>query len=232
MGRALILSGGVSHDFQGTSGVIRQVLDNIGYDTTLENDIEQGLGSTETWGSQDLVVLNALRWSMSQERFAPLRSQWGFRLSREGKASIMSFLKRGGGLLVHHAGCISFDDWPSWQKIMGARWNWERSFHPPAGRVHVKVLDADDTIVGGLADFALEDEEVYSNLDLMPDLKPLLAAEGPTGRQPLLWSRQVQGGRCVYNALGHSVTSMGHPVMKTIIERSARWLAGGDCELS
>ena len=61
-------------------------------------------------------------------------------------------------------------------------------------------------LVDGIDDFEIVDE-VYTGLEVQPDVDGLLAARPPGTdhpAQPLLWAREHGGGRVVYDALGHA----------------------------
>jgi type 1 glutamine amidotransferase len=42
----------------------------------------------------------------------------------------------------------------------------------------------------------------------------------------VLWARQWEGGRVLYDALGHNTQSLDHPVHRQLIARAAAWLLG------
>lgn len=63
-------------------------------------------------------------------------------------------------------------------------------------------------------------DEVYSDLDVLPDVR-LLASSG--GR-PLMWARPVRRGRVFYDALGHDTRSYGNEIHRTLLRRAALWL--------
>jgi type 1 glutamine amidotransferase len=79
-------------------------------------------------------------------------------------------------------------------------------------------------ITRGLAPFEIGDE-VYSGLDLKPDVAPLLslAAEGGAAAMPGLWVRTFGAGRVVYLGLGHDAASIRHPTHATLLRRAAVW---------
>jgi type 1 glutamine amidotransferase len=160
------------------------------------------------------------------ERYAPHRARWSFALSAEGRAAIEGHLARGGALLGLHTASICFDDWPGWGGILGGAWRWGRSSHPPFGPVEVRLDARDHPLLAGLGDFELRDE-VYGDLDLQPGLVPLAHARATGGGwHPVLWEREVGPGRVAYDALGHDVASLSHPVHRRIVLRAALRLCG------
>ena len=165
------------------------------------------------------AAVNALRWQMAEDRFADQRDEWRFTLPAEARATLLGHLDQGGGLLCMHSASICFDDWQGRPRALGGRWNWAKSHHPPLGWTGVRVHGG-HPVVDGLRDFDVVDE-VYSDLDLLPDVKPL--ASSASGR-PLVWARPVRRGRVVYDALGHDTRSYGNEVHRTLLQRAALWL--------
>jgi type 1 glutamine amidotransferase len=227
---ALILSGGPNHDCAGTSAQLVEILAGVGVDATVREDIEDALEGLE---ATELLVVNLLRWRMLQERYTELAPTYAISLSESARARIEGFVRGGGSLLAIHGAAICFDDWPAWRELIGARWEWERSMHPPLGPVVVEVARSDHPIVAGLPErFDLEDE-VYSHLDRGADVEGLMSAEHGGERHPLLWAREVDGGRVVYDLLGHHVASYAPPTHRRIVARSALWaLRRPDAEIA
>ncbi|WP_327086630.1 ThuA domain-containing protein [Nonomuraea sp. NBC_01738] len=215
MARNLILSGGLFHDFDATSAALAEVLAEVGVESEITDDIAGALSEPS---EVQIITVNALRWQMDLDRFADQRERWRFRLPAEARTTILDHLDRGGGLLGMHAASICFDDWQGWPRVLGASWNWAKSHHPPLGWTGVRVA-GDHPIVAGLRDFDVVDE-VYSDLDVLPDVTPLATANG----QPLIWARPVRRGRVVYDALGHDIRSYDNEVHRTLLQRAALWL--------
>jgi type 1 glutamine amidotransferase len=225
--RAVILSGGVAHDFPATSAELVRVLAEAGVSATVEEDVEAVLtrmGAADE--DRPLLVLNLLRWSMQVERYAHLRDQWSIALSPRARAGLLDHVRSGGGLLAMHGASICFDDWPEWRELLGAVWRWDRSAHPPlGGPVSVAVATDRHPIVAGVPDFEIVDE-VYGFLDRTDDVTGLMSAPHSGSTHPLLWARTVGSGRVVYDALGHHVPSYAVPEHRLIVRRAARWAAG------
>lgn len=214
MTRNLILSGGAFHDFAKTSAALAEVLAEIGIESEITEDVA---GALEERPEAALITVNALRCRMDDPRLAAHR-HLRFELSAAGRTALLDHLDRGGGLLAVHAATLCFDDWLGWPRVVGARWNWDKSHHPPLGWTTVRVHGGHE-IVTGLRDFDVVDE-VYSELDVLPGVTPLATAQG----QPMLWARPVRRGRVVYDALGHDVRSYDSPIHRTLLQRAALWL--------
>ncbi|GAA3810796.1 hypothetical protein GCM10022226_34070 [Sphaerisporangium flaviroseum] len=214
MATNLILSGGVAHDFPATSEVLADLLSEVGIQSEITEDIAGALGAGP---DVQLITVNALRCCMDGGWSAEEGGS-SFELPPDARAGLLRHLDRGGGVLAMHAAAICFDDWDRWRQMLGASWAWGVSHHPPLGPAEVKVHGG-HPIVEGLGDFELIDE-VYSDLDVLPDVVPLASALG----QPLVWARTAGRGRLVYDALGHDSRSYESPAHRTLVKGAARWL--------
>jgi uncharacterized protein len=219
----LLLSGGVGHPFPATSGLLAGILADAGFTTVVQEDLEAGLAELRS-GSFDLVTVNALRWRMDVDRYAHLRDEYALSLSIAAREALETFVRHGGRLLALHTASICFDDWPGWGEILGARWDWERSFHPPLDTMTVEVADGAHPFVRGIEAFTLTDE-AYGFLDEMSGLRPLLTSEHGGRAHPLLWERTYGTGLVVYDALGHDERSYASPEHGEILRRIAAHLA-------
>ncbi len=242
MTRALIVSGGPTHDFPATSACLADLLAAHGLTAEIHTDVEAAFAALP---GAALLVVNALRWTMTApgtpDRYRQHAAAEGISPSPQARAAFAAHLAAGGGLLAMHTAVICFDDWPEWHQALGARWVWGQSNHPPLGPdVHVHVAPG-HPLTQDVPDFTLVDE-VYSDLDLHPAITPLLSAippdhpapleapapaEASAARpaQPLLWARRHAGGRVVYDALGHHPPSYRVPAHREILTRAIRWTA-------
>lgn len=225
---AVIVSGGVAHDFPRTSAALGRVLADVGFAVTVSEDVEGSLLdlSSTAGPTRPLVVLNLLRWTMQVARYAHLRETWSISLSPTVRAALHDHVHDGGGLLGLHGASICFDDWPQWRDLLGGVWRWDTSAHPPLdGPVTVTVPPTGHPITAGIGSFTIVDE-VYGFLDLAADVEPLMSARHTDTDHPLLWARTVGRGRVVYDALGHHPPSFDVPGHRTIVQRAALWAAG------
>jgi type 1 glutamine amidotransferase len=223
--RNLVIHGGIYHPFAEAAGELAAALDECGIASELTDDVEGGLARLAA-GNYDMLTVYALRWRMLDDpKYAPFRAEYAMSLSEAGRNAISGFVARGGSVLALHTATICFGDWPGWGAILGARWKWGQSFHPPEQNVRVHVTDFAHPVTEGLTDFAVDDE-IFHDLEPTETLRPLLSARAAPDApiQPLCWARETGPSRVVYDALGHSATSIRHPSHRRLLQQAARWL--------
>lgn len=228
--RAVVLSGGLTHDFPATTACLVGLLSDQGVTAEVHTDIDAAFAALPGAG---LLVVNALRWTMTgpatPERYRVRAADEGRQVSAAVRDALAEHLRTGGGVLGMHTASICFDDWPEWGDVLGGSWVWGRSSHPVLGpEVEVRPA-AGHPLVDGLDPFPVVDE-VYGDLDLRPGVEGLLHAvqpgtEGPP--RPLLWAREHGGGRVVYDALGHHPPSYEVPAHREVVRRAVRWVTTG-----
>lgn len=222
-----MISGGPPslHDHAATTAALVALAGEVGIDSTVPDHPAAALDLLADGPGSDLVTVDALLWQMPAERHAPLRDQWAFVLEDRHADALLAHVEGGGGLLACHTAPITFDADPRWRALLGASWSWDRSHHPPVGPIAVRpVAGASHPVIEGVdAPFELVDE-VYADLDLDPDVAPLLSSEIGGVDQPLLWARAVGRGRVVVDLLGHDVRSYQDRTHAEIVRAAMRWL--------
>ena len=222
---AMVLSGG-PHPFSDTTPVVVGLLEEIGYDSTVIEDPDEAARQLDLRPPQ-LWVCNTLRWRMLEGRYDDRRSDFAYSSTESVRSSFDSYVRGGGRLLAMHAAPICFDDWPGWGDIVGARWRWGTSSHPPLGPMKVQVV-ASHVLTEGVGDFEIFDE-AYGHLDLAADLEPLAVSRWDDIDHPVLWEREVGAGRVVTCTLGHGRESLENPAHRRILV-NAMELLGRDPE--
>ena len=92
------------------------------------------------------------------------------------RKNLTDFLARGGGVVVIHAGAVSRD--PDWFKgIVGGSWR-EGTTKWLEGPMHLYFTDRDSAITKDASNWAMDDE-IYYDMDLLPEVRVLAAAYTP-----------------------------------------------------
>jgi len=224
MKKNLIFTGGIFHPFDETSKTLSKIINGFGYESEITLDIETGIKNINEY---DLITFNALRWRMlNHEKYIPYIDEWQFSLSNESRNLLEDFIKKGGKMLAFHTSSICFDDWDGWSKLLGGKWDWDKSYHPPIENVVVSPLK-NHSLSKNIKNFQTNDE-VYHNLKIEKNSQPFLSARSNTTKEDHIigWTCEYKKGKTVYNALGHDSESLKNPYMIDIIEKSLEWLSG------
>jgi len=179
--------------------------------------------------SPELWVCNTLRWRMLAPKYDDLRAEHAYATSAEVREAFPAWVRGGGNLLALHAAPICFDDWPGWGEVVGARWDWDRSGHPPLGGMEVQVV-ARHPVTEALLDSGVDrftvTDEAYGRMWLADDVEPLTVSRWDGADHPLLWARRVGEGKVVTSTLGHGAASFDHPSHRCILRAAVAWLTG------
>lgn len=225
-GTALVVTGGHSHPPDLSAPALTAVLAEAGLTAVFEQDIEAGLRSLIST-DPELLVVNALRWTMAHPRYAEFREEWALSLSHEARDAVEAWVGDGGALLALHTALVCFDDWPGWGDLLGGSWDWDRSRHPDCGPVQVEC-SAEHSITAGVAPFTVEDE-CYVDLALRPGIEVVATMTVPgEDSQPAVWVRREGGGRVAVSTLGHDLRSLDEPGHRALLGRLVRWLLAGE----
>ncbi|TDU81115.1 putative membrane-bound dehydrogenase-like protein [Prosthecobacter fusiformis] len=167
----------------------------------------------------------------------------------EQRKNLMTFLQRGGGLVVIHAAAVSRDhDW--FKSIIGGSWNFSRTKWLEAP-MSLYFTDRDNPITQDISNFDLDDE-IYYDMDMLPEVKILAAAYTPkaadTGGkgnkeaqqraaeavakkkavniydiQPQMWTYEKANYRAFTCIPGHWYKNFSHVGLRTAILRGIAW---------
>ncbi len=158
----------------------------------------------------------------------------GGSLSAEERRRLVTFLQRGGGLVVLHDGVCSASPEAFKTFLGGAKQhgvtNWSR------GLVGLYFQDHAHPITGGVANFDLDDE-LFFDLQMQPAAK-VLATTFHTAKEvvPQMWvyENALAGGR-PYRAFaslqGHNYASFSQPHYRGLILRGIAWAGKRDVDL-
>lgn len=228
MRRAVVLTGGpdYAHDFSSTGRELAAIADEAGFDPILVDHPDALIPLLIDASTDDVLVVNALRWRMLADRYAVWRDEWAYETSPELRTAITDFVAGGGGLVGNHTAPICFDDWPAWGDIMGGAWNWERSAHPPLGPVSATIV-AEHPVTAGVISPVNLDDEVYGDLSMRPGVATLATArrDPDDAEQPVVWIHRFGQGRVAYCCFGHDRRSLQHVGVRRILRQAMVWTA-------
>lgn len=249
---ALIITGQNNHYWQGSSVVIKGILENSGlFNTTTITTPAKGedmSGFEPDFGKYDLVCLdyNGDSWK------------------EETKENFVDFVRNGGGLVVFHASDNSFSDWKEYNRMIGVGgWGgrteehgpiiyWEdgkikKDKSPGKGGAHGKQDEyvvhtrmADHPIMKGLPKSWLhtQDELYHSLRGPAKNMQVLATSSQPTDRggsgrqEPVLMTIKYGKGRIFHSVMGHTGKKHNNTILcagfTTTYLRGAEWVVTGN----
>ncbi len=234
--RVLIITGENNHDWRGTTPILRQILEETGrFEVRVTEEFR---GATEqTLAPYDAVVLNYY------ERRRP-ELWWG----SQTEQALVSWLRRGKGLVVYHFSVAAFDGWDEYEKICAGNWRPNQGHHSPAHDFTVEIKDPDHPVTQGLKlSFPVSKDELYANLKWQPEgsyhilavawddhslyQNPRQPTPGPGRYQPILWTVRYGAGRVFVTVLGHAPENLSNPGFRVTFARGTEWAATGKVTL-
>jgi len=216
---ALIIAGGShGHDFAATALALADVLHAHGFAVdTFEQPDAAWAAMLNRAAPYDLLVVNGLRFRMTHPRYDALREQWGYRTPPQADATLDRHLAAGSSVFSVHTGCICFDDWDRWSRVLGRRWSWDEqqlSWHPERGPLTIEP-------VAGRGDaFDLVDE-VYTDMIETEAIDVIARCSG----QPVMWTRHEGASRVGVTTVGHDVDTYEHTAYRRLLDELVDWLA-------
>ena len=214
--RVLVVTGG--HDFE-HDPFFQMFKDNpdITYQA-VEHPHAHALLKADAARQWDVLVL----YDMHQE------------ITDEAKADFVARLKDGKGLVVLHHAIASYQAWPEYAKIIGARYYLQKtpisgvekpqSIYQHGVHFRVSVLDPKHPVTRGLTDYDLLDE-TYDLYDVAKEVHPLLGTDAPLSNKIIGWCQTYAGARVVYLQSGHDHTAYENPNYRKVVGRAIQWVA-------
>lgn len=214
MAKALMVWGGwEGHEPEQCVDLFAPLLEQAGFEVELSDTLDAFL-EAEKMAALDLIVLS---WSMGT-------------LTPEQQRGLLEAVKGGVGIAGWHGGLSdAFRNNVDYQFMVGGQW----VAHP--GNIidyTVNIIDHDDPITRGIADFAVHSEQYYMHVD---PSNQVLATTTFSGEHvpwiegvvmPQVWKRMYGRGKVFYSALGHVAADFEVPEVKEIQRRGMLWAAG------
>lgn len=158
-------------------------------------------------------------------------------ISEEAKADLLALLAAGKGLVVLHHAIASYQEWPEYAKIIGAKYYLAKTVvdgveKPRSAYKHdvqftIGIAPAPHPVTAGLKDFEIHDE-TYKWFDVARDVTPLLTATEPESGPVIGWAKTYAAARVVYIQLGHDHFAYENPAYRQLLRQAIRWTARKD----
>jgi type 1 glutamine amidotransferase len=157
--------------------------------------------------------------------------------SQTMKDAFIPWVKRGGSVVIIHAGGCLFYDWPEFMSFVGGAWE-KDTFHPAQQEYTVKIDNPAHPIMKGMKDFVTFDEPWQKLSNRNPNRKMLASAIIPkeqTGKsgggsgepEVMAMTTELEKGRCFNLVLGHNGKSIENEGCTALILRGTEWAATG-----
>lgn len=157
------------------------------------------------------------------------------KISPERRKNFLTLLDRGVGVVALHHSLVSFQDWPEYKKIIGAKYYENEMLedgilHPASTFKHdvplaVTIADKEHPVTAGVEDFAIVDE-TYKGYSVEPDNHILLTVDEPTSQKEIAWTRHYRQAKICGIQLGHGPDAYNHPAYRKLLYQAIQWTAG------
>ena len=211
MKKAMIVWGGWDgHEPKQCADIFAPILRQEDFDVEVSDSLDSYL-DREKMMALDLIVPV---WTMGE-------------ISNEQWNGLLEAVKNGVGIAGWHGGMgDAFRKNTEYQFMVGGQW-----VAHPGGIIDYKVniINHEDPITAGLADFSMHSEQYYMHIDPGNEV---LATTTFTGEyapwidgtvMPVVWKRHWGKGRVFFCSLGHVADDFTVPEAREIVKRGMLW---------
>lgn len=222
--KVFLLSGGKRqhHGYRDQAFYLANVLENTGrFEVTIGEDA--AILETPAIRKYDLIIVNADRRDPE------------FKFTTSQQEALFDLVRSGHGYVSIHGADNAAQDWlPTWKEMLGGVFS---HFGLPdgktrKGRFMIKIVDTSSPITNEIKDFAIEDE-LYYQLQMMPDVQPLATIEYQGKAWPVAWTRTFGKGRVFHTTMGHrdfgpdKNDPLQNRNLQRLIVQGVEWVADG-----
>ena len=212
--RVLIVCGGwQGHEPRACCDLFAGLLDEAGCEVELVETLDVYLDVEKLRGLDLIVPI----WTMAT-------------ITPEQERGLLTAIEGGVGAGGWHGGMAdAFRDSTNYQFMVGGQW----VAHP--GNIiqyRVEIIDRDDPITAGIADFEMHSEQYYLHVDPSNEVLATTTFSGEHAPwiegtvMPVIWKRRYGQGRVFYSSLGHQRVDFDVPEARETVRRGLLWAAG------
>jgi hypothetical protein len=151
-------------------------------------------------------------------------------ITDEEKKSYYRLLAAGKGLLFLHHSICSYQDWPEFESIVGGKY-YEKKKDEKFGAssylhdvdFNVQIVHRTHPVTKGMKNFVLHDE-VYGNLEVLPQVYPLVTTDHPKSNNLIGWTLKKGNSKIVFIQPGHDKNSFTNPGYRQLIIQAINYL--------
>ncbi len=218
----LFLTGGQRehHGYRDQALYLANVLEDTGrYRVTFAEDA--AILETPAMNKYAFVIVNADRRDPE------------FKLTQAQQKALLNYVKSGHGYVSIHGADNAPPDWvPEMKEMLGGIYSHVGQPDGKAimGTYIVKIADTSHPITKGLDDFELRDE-LYSNMQMKEDVKPLATIDYKGVTWPVAWTYNYGQGKVFHITLGHRSFGPGkddplrNANLLKLVEQGIDWVA-------
>lgn len=155
-------------------------------------------------------------------------------ITDEAKQDFIARLKDGKGLVVMHHAIASYQKWPEYARIIGAKYyladevvdgvQKKRSQWKHDVEIPLQIADPNHPVTQGSKDFVIHDE-TYNLFDVAPGNHVLITASHPLSNKILGWAKTYENARVVYIQGGHDHLAYENPNFIRLVRQAIQWVA-------
>jgi uncharacterized protein len=156
-----------------------------------------------------------------------------FKFTLSQQQALLAFVKGGHGYVSIHGADNAPPDWiPEWKEMLGGIYSHVGKPDGKAimGTYTIHISDKSSPVTKGLEDFEIKDE-LYSNMQMKDDVKPLATIDYQGVTWPVAWTYTYGKGRVFHTSLGHTGWKPGsddplkNPNLAKLVSQGADWVA-------
>ena len=193
-------------------------IEEITYTEAVQKDHSELFEDISNW-NYDVIVF----YSMTQQ------------ISEKRRKNFLKLLDRGVGIVALHHTMCSFQQWPEFKKIIGAKYYTRDTMEDgvmckACSYEHdidmaIRVRDKFHPITEGLGDFAIHDEG-YKNCWFDKNNYVLLTVDHASSDETVGWVRRYGNSKVCTIQLGHDSQAYENRNYRRLVRRAILWTAG------
>jgi type 1 glutamine amidotransferase len=224
--KVFLLSGGQRqhHGYREQALYLSGALENTGrFQVTIGEDA--AIVESPAIGKYDLIVVMADRRDPE------------FKFTAAQQEAIFEYVRSGHGYISIHGADNAPPDWlPQWKTMLGGIYSHVGKPDGKAikGTFTVKIVEG-SPVTDGLKEFTLKDE-LYTNMQMDPDVWPLASIEYHGVVWPVAWTNTYGKGRVFHTSLGHrdfgpdKDDPLRDPNLNKLVIQGVQWVAAGQTQ--
>jgi type 1 glutamine amidotransferase len=212
MKHALIVLGGMWHDFEGFAQAMCALLEPADWSVESIYDLERLTHLDQA--ACDLVV----NYTCFAKHAAGLDNTGPEKMTDRQIEALTHWVQNGGAFLASHAASVRGESGAGLSRLIGGVF----VEHPPEGAFTVYPVYGAHPITAGIEAFNVYDELYIQHCDPAVDVHMLTFDQGVA--YPLVWSKGEGQGRVAHVALGHSPAVWQLESYQRLILQTVAWL--------